>query len=444
VREGSQPKIEGAPGQSTPAGLQKKSSTAGEFDQPQYRLAIAQFERASEKLGLDPGLSERFKMPERALVVNIPVRSDDGGLRLFRGYRVQHDSALGPLQGGVRYHPGVTLGEVSALAMWMTWKCALIGLPFGGAKGGVRCDPKALSRNECQRLTRRYTSEIFPFIGPEKDILSPDVGTNAQTMAWVMDTYSQQVGYAVPGIVTGKPRSIGGILGRAKSAGRGLFYAIREGMQHLKIPIEKSSVIINGFGSVGRKVSKYLSRAGMQVVGVADSSGGVYNPKGLDQSRLWAYKLAHGTVLGFPGGDAISARSLMEQPCTVLIPAALSGVIDAKNAAWLRCRILAEAANGATDLEADPILAEKGIFVIPDLLANAGEVIVSYFEWVQGLQNYLWSKKETQARLSERMTGAFGRVLAKSIACKVDMRMAALMIGLENLASAHLSRGLFP
>ncbi|MFQ5949154.1 MAG: Glu/Leu/Phe/Val dehydrogenase [Nitrospiria bacterium] len=420
------------------------SDAAGEFDQPAYRLAIAQFERAAERLGLDANLSERFRMPERALVVNVPIRCDDGRVRVFRGYRVQHDSALGPFKGGIRYHPGVTLGEVTALAMWMTWKCALTGLPFGGAKGGVRCDPKALSLQELQRLTRRYTTEIFPIIGPEKDILAPDVGTNAQIMAWIMDTYSQQVGYAVPGIVTGKPASIGGSLGRGEAAGLGLFFAIMAGMRNLEVGVPGSSVIIYGFGSIGRYVAKKLSQHGLCVVGVADSTGGVYNPKGLDVERLWEHKAREKTVAGFPGGETLPAEALLERPCTILIPAALSGAINVKNADRLQCRILAEAANGATDLAADPILEDRGIFVIPDLLANTGEVIISYFEWVQDLQNYLWTQKEVEARLSDIMTEAFERLLVKSKTNRVGMRMAALMTGIEKIAGAHLMRGLFP
>ncbi|MFQ5542987.1 MAG: Glu/Leu/Phe/Val dehydrogenase [Nitrospiria bacterium] len=417
---------------------------AGEFDQPEYRLAIAQFERAAARLGLDKNLTERFRMPQRALVVNVPLRHDDGRVCLFRGYRVQHDSSLGPFKGGVRYHANVNLGEITALAMWMTWKCALIGLPFGGAKGGVRCDPKVLSRNELQGLTRRYTAEIFPIIGPEKDIPSPDVGTNAQTMAWMMDTYSQQVGYAVPGVVTGKPGSIGGTIGRAESAGLGLFFAIVSGMGHLQIPASGSTVIVYGFGSIGRYIAKKLSEHGMKIVGVADSSGGIYNAGGLDVIGLSRHKERENAIAGFSEGEILSHSDLLEQSCTILIPAAISGTIDAQNAGRLKCRVLAEAANGATDLAADPILENRGIFVIPDLLANTGEIIASYFEWVQDIQNYLWSKKEIEVRLSDMMTDAFARLLSKSQSEKVDMRMAALMTGLEKLANAHLARGLFP
>ncbi len=420
------------------------SNPVGEFDRPQYRLAIAQFDAAAQRLGLDPDLSERFKMPQRALVVNIPVRRDDGRVKIFRGYRVQHDPALGPFKGGIRYHPNVTLGQMTALAMWMTWKCALIGLPFGGAKGGVCCEPKTLSRQELQNLTRRYTAEIFPVIGPEKDILAPDVGTNAQTMAWIMDSYSQQVGYSVPEIVTGKPASIGGTMGRSESAALGLVDVILLAMRHLGIPVSGSSVIIYGYGNVGRRVAKKLSAQGIRIVGVADSTGGVYNANGIHLNHLKRYKEKRKTVLGFYGSESMPSDALLKRPCTILIPVALSGAINAENAAILQCRILAEAANGATDLKADPILRAREVFVIPDLLGNAGEVIVSYFEWVQGIQNFLWSKKEIEARLCAMMTTAFEQVLAQSLSCDVGMRMAALMIGIERLSKAHRARALFP
>ncbi len=416
----------------------------GEFDQPQYRLAIAQFEAVAQHLALDSGFSQRFRMPQRSLVVNMPVRCDDGQIKIFRGYRVQHDPALGPFKGGLRYQPGVTLGQVTALAIWVTWKCALIGLPFGGAKGGVRCDPKKLSRQELQNLTRRYTAEIFPIIGPEKDILAPDVGTNAQTMAWVMDSYSQQVGYSVPGIVTGKPESIGGTMGRGESAALGLVYAILSALRHLKMPVSGSQVIVSGYGSVGRRLAKYLFDRGMQIVGVADSSGGVYCSEGIDLNALNLHKADRNTVLGFPGAESMPSHALLECPCTILIPVALSRAIDAQNAPALQCRILAEAANGATDLKADPILQARDIFVIPDLLGNAGEVIVSYFEWVQGIQNFLWSKKEIEARLCDMITTAFKQILTKSISSGLDMRMAALIIGIERLSKAHQARSLFP
>ncbi len=416
----------------------------GELDHPEYRLALAQFERAAARLRLDPNLAERLKSPQRTMTVSIPIRRDDGRVEIFRGYRVQHDSALGPFKGGIRYHPSVTLGETAALALRMTLKCSLTGLPFGGAKGGVRCDPKALSRNELQRLTRRYTAEIFPVIGPDLDIPAPDLGTNEQIMAWIMDTYSQQVGYAVPGIVTGKPISIGGSLGRQEATGRGLFVTILETMRHLNLPVSGSTAIIQGFGNVGQHAARMLSAHGIQVIGISDSKGAIYDTRGLDLTRLLAYKEKTRSVAGFPGADAVSSEELLERPCTVLIPAALAGAIHIKNAGRLQCRILAEGANGPTDLDADVLLNDRGIFVIPDILANAGGVIVSYFEWVQDLQNYFWKEKEIQDRLTEVITQAFHRVLDRSLSEKVDMRLAAMMAGIERVASAHLVRGLYP
>ncbi|HLG22059.1 MAG TPA: Glu/Leu/Phe/Val dehydrogenase [Candidatus Manganitrophaceae bacterium] len=424
--------------------MENRPDELDEFDQSEYRLALGQLERAAELMRLDPNLRERFKTPERALIVSVPIRRDDGRVQVFRGYRVQHDSALGPFKGGIRYHPGVNLGEVSALAMRMAWKCALVQLPYGGAKGGIRCDPKSLSRNELQRLTRRYTAEIFPMIGPDKDIPAPDVGTNEQIMAWMMDTYSQQVGYAVPGVVTGKPISIGGSLGREEATGRGLFVTILEAMRHLRIPVSESAAIIQGFGNVGKNAARMLSGHGIRVVGVSDSKGGVYHPKGLDLGRLFAHKEENKTVVGFPGAEGVPADRLLELPCTVLIPAALSGAIHLKNADRLQCRILAEGANGPTELEADAILRDRGVFVIPDILANAGGVIVSYFEWVQDLQNYFWKEKEIHDRLAEIITGSFSQVLARSLSDKIDMRMAALISGIERIAKAHLARGLYP
>jgi glutamate dehydrogenase (NAD(P)+) len=416
----------------------------GELEHPEYKLALAQFERAAARLQLDPNLCERFKSPQRTLTVSIPIRRDDGHVEVFRGYRVQHDSALGPFKGGIRYHPSVTLGETAALAMRMTWKCALAGLPYGGAKGGVRCDPKSLSRNELQRLTRRYTAEIFPIIGPDQDIPAPDVGTNEQVMAWIMDTYSQFKGYSVAEVVTGKPISIGGSLGREEATGRGLFVTILEAMRHLNLPVKGSTAIIQGFGNVGRHAARMLSGHGIQVVGVSDSKGAIYDPRGLDLARLLPYKEQTESVVGFPGADPISPEELLEQPCTVLIPAALAGAIHIKNAGRLRCRILAEGANGPTDLDADVLLNDREIFILPDILANAGGVIVSYFEWVQDLQNYFWNEKEIQDRLAEIIAEAFQRVLARSLSEKVDMRLAAMMTGIEKIAAAHLVRGLYP
>jgi glutamate dehydrogenase (NAD(P)+) len=406
-------------------------------------LAVAQFDQAAEAMGLDPNLRERLKLPQRSLVVSLPVRMDDGRVEVFTGYRVQHDSSRGPSKGGVRYHPDVNLGEVAALAMWMTWKCALAGLPYGGAKGGVAVAPKQLSPAELQRLTRRYAAEIFPLIGPDKDIPAPDVGTDAQIMAWMMDTYSQQVGYAVPGVVTGKPLSIGGSLGREEATGRGVVYVTHEVLRHLKLSIDGSTVAIQGFGNVGSHTARIMHEHGARIIAVSDVNGGIYSNKGLDVTALLRRDPSqplHETKLG----DAITNEDLLQLDCTVLVPAALSEQITAKNANSLRCRILSEGANGPTTLEADRILADKGIFVIPDILANSGGVIVSYFEWVQDLQRFFWSATDIQNRLQDIITSAFQRTLHFSSERRVSMRMAALMSGIDQVAQAHLQRGLYP
>jgi glutamate dehydrogenase (NAD(P)+) len=416
-----------------------------ELDTPTFRLAVAQFEEAAERLRLDQNLRERLKIPQRALIVSVPVRMDDGSVKVFVGYRVQHDTALGPSKGGVRFHPEVNLGEVAALAMWMTWKCALVGLPYGGAKGGVRVAPDQLSRAELQRLTRRYTAEILPILGPEKDIPAPDVGTNAQVMAWMMDTYSQQVGYAVPGVVTGKPLAIGGSLGREDATGRGVADVIQEAMRHLKLDLAKATVAVQGFGNVGMHTARILHEIGAKVVAVSDAKGGVYNAHGLDVPLLRSRYQTNVRPLYECGvGERISNQDLLQLDCTVLVPAALSEQITEKNAGSLRCRILAEGANGPTTLDADRILTEKGVFVIPDILANSGGVIVSYFEWVQDVQKYFWKEQDIRDRLHEIITAAFQRTLEFAQAKKVSMRMAALMNGIDKIVQAHLARGLYP
>jgi glutamate dehydrogenase (NAD(P)+) len=414
-----------------------------ELDTPTFRLAVAQFDQAAEAMGLDPNLRERLKLPQRSLVVSLPVRMDDGRVEVFTGYRVQHDSSRGPSKGGVRYHPDVNLGEVAALAMWMTWKCALAGLPYGGAKGGVAVAPRQLSPAELQRLTRRYAAEIFPLIGPDKDVPAPDVGTDAQIMAWMMDTYSQQVGYAVPGVVTGKPLSIGGSLGREEATGRGVVYVTHEVLRHLKLSIDGASVAIQGFGNVGSHTARIMHEHGARIIAVSDVNGGIYSSKGLDVTALLRRDPSqplHESKLG----DAITNEELLQLDCTVLVPAALSEQITAKNANSLRCRILSEGANGPTTLEADRILADKGVFVIPDILANSGGVIVSYFEWVQDLQRFFWSATDIQNRLQDIITSAFQRTLHFSSERRVSMRMAALMSGIDQVAQAHLQRGLYP
>ena len=416
-----------------------------ELDTHTFRLAVAQFNEAAESMHLDTNLRERLKLPQRSLLVSIPVKMDDGHVEVFTGYRVQHDSARGPCKGGIRYHPDVNLGEVAALAMWMTWKCAVADLPYGGAKGGGKVDPKKLSRGELQRLTRRYAAEIFPLIGPDKDVPAPDVGTDQQVMAWIMDTYSQQVGYAVQGVVTGKPLSIGGSLGREEATGRGVSYVTLEALQHLKLDVSKATVAVQGFGNVGSNTALIMQQAGARVVAVSDVSGGLYNPKGLDIAAvLHRYRDKHEPLCEIKLGESITNEELLQLDCTVLVPAALSEQITQANASKLRCRILAEGANGPTTLEADRILTDKGVFIIPDILANSGGVIVSYFEWVQDVQRFFWKAKDIQDRLQDIITSAFHRTLRFSVEKRTTMRMAALMSGIDKVAQAHLQRGLYP
>jgi glutamate dehydrogenase (NAD(P)+) len=416
-----------------------------ELDTATFRLAVAQFDQAAEAMELDHNLRERLKLPQRSLIVSLPVRMDDGRVEVYTGYRVQHDSSRGPSKGGIRYHPDVNLGEVAALAMWMTWKCALADLPYGGAKGGVAIDPKKLSRSELQRLTRRYAAEIFPLIGPDKDVPAPDVGTDAQVMAWIMDTYSQQVGFAVPGVVTGKPLSIGGSLGREEATGRGVVYVTLEALRHLKLDIRNATVAIQGFGNVGAHTARIMQEQGARVIAVSDVNGGIHNSNGLDISELLKrYKTEGQSLRDTKLGDWLSNEELLQLDCTVLVPAALSEQITEHNAAKLRCRILAEGANGPTTLEADRILQDHGVFIIPDILANSGGVIVSYFEWVQDVQRFFWKATDIQDRLQDILTSAFHRTLQFSLSRNTSMRMAALMSGIDKVAQAHLHRGLYP
>ena len=407
-------------------------------------MAVAQFSKAADRLNLDPNVRKRFVVPKRALMVSVPIKMDDDRIEVFNGYRVHHDYTLGPSKGGIRYHPDVNLGEVCALAMWMTWKCGLMGLPFGGAKGGINCDPTKLSNHELQRLTRRYTAEIIQFIGPDIDVPAPDVGTNEQIMAWIMDTYSQLKGYSVPEIVTGKPVTIGGSLGRTEATGRGVVYCLMEAFKHLKTDPAGRTAAIQGFGNVGANAARILHEEGCRVIAVSDVKSGVHNPKGLDIPALLDHVSKTRYVEGFSGGDRIDNAALLELPCDVLIPAALSKQITEENASRISCRILVEAANGPTTPEADAILLDKGVFLIPDILANAGGVTVSYFEWVQDLQNFFWKEKEINEKLQEIMGSAFQNVLQLSLKEKVDMRLAALMLSIKKIAQAKLERGIFP
>ncbi len=414
-----------------------------EWRSPANEMAVRQFEIAAAQLGLDPNVAARLRRPDRALIVSVPTRMDDGSVHVFTGYRVQHNDVLGPFKGGIRYHPAVNLGEVSALAMWMTWKCSLVGLPLGGGKGGIACDPAELSRAELQSMTRRYTAEILNFIGPEVDVPAPDMGTNEQIMAWIMDTYSQHKGHAVPEVVTGKPVAIGGTLGRRVATGRGVVYTIIEAAKHLGIDLGKCTAVVQGFGNVGSVVVKELVNAGVKVIGVSDRTGGFYDSNGLPVERLLEVADKKHSLEGCPYGEKINNSELLELKCDILVPAALELQITQENAGRLQCRILAEGANGPTTLEADKIIQDKEIFLIPDVLANAGGVVVSYFEWVQDLQNFFWTEEEVNQKLRDILAKAFREVLSMSVQQKVDMRLAALMIGINRVARAMLWRGLY-
>ncbi len=416
-----------------------------EWDSPMFRLAQEQFLKAAEIMNLDENVRERLLFPQRTLLVSFPFRRDEySDVETAFAYRVQHVLTMGPTKGGIRYHEDVNLGEVSALAMWMSWKCALMELPFGGAKGGVAIDPTTLSRQELQRLTRRYTMEIIDIIGPDRDIPAPDMGTNEQVMAWIMDTYSQQIGHAVPEIVTGKPVVLGGSEGRSEATGRGLVYLIVEAANYLGLDLTKSTAVVQGFGNVGSNAARFMAENGVKIVGASDVSTGIHNPAGLDVNAMLEYVREHGVLQGFPGGDHISNSALLELECDILAPCAMQNQITGHNAERLKCRLLAEGANGPTTLEADQVLQKKGVFVLPDVLGNAGGVTVSYFEWVQDIQELTWSLEEINDRLHKIMTDAFQRTLLRSQRDKLDMRTAALIEGIDRVARAKLLRGLFP
>ncbi len=409
-----------------------------------YDVALENFDAAADRLGLDSDTSEMIKYPERMLTVTVPVRMDDGHIHRFEGYRVQHSSVRGPAKGGIRYHPQVTLDEIKALATWMTWKCAVVNIPFGGAKGGVTCDPKHMSLGELERMTRRYTSSILPIIGPEQDIPAPDVYTNAQTMAWIMDTYSMTKGYPIPGVVTGKPISLGGSLGRSEATGRGVSYIIECACEHLRLQLKGATVAVQGFGNAGSIAAQLLHEAGAKVVAVSDSTGCVYNREGLDIPELMRMKRLTGHVRGFPESEEIHHDELLAMACDILVPAALENAIHAGNAEKVRARVVAEAANGPLTPSADRILESKGIFVIPDILCNAGGVTVSYFEWVQDEQHLFWEAQDIYNRLERVMKTAFRDVLKLHLDQKVPMRLAANMLGIGRVAEAVKLRGIYP
>jgi glutamate dehydrogenase (NAD(P)+) len=415
------------------------------YDHPTFNMAGQQFDLVADHLQIPASDRARLKYPKRSMTVALPIKRDDGTVEVFAGYRVQHHLTLGPTKGGLRYHPDVMLGEVAALAMWMSWKCALTGLPYGGAKGGIACDPHKLSAAELERLTRRYTQEMIPFIGPQTDVMAPDLGTNEQIMAWMMDTYSMHMGYTVPSIVTGKPVGLGGSVGRREATGRGVGYLINRTMDVLGLEANRATAMVQGYGNVGSVAAFSLARYGVKVIAVSDVNGGVYNPKGLDLWRLEKHNAEQRTVVGFSEADPITNEQLLGTPCDILVPAALERQITRANAAKIQCRILAEAANGPTTPEADVILDERGdVFVIPDILCNAGGVVVSYFEWVQDLQSFFWTETEVVDKLFRILESAFTQTLNLSRKQKISMRLAALSLGVKRVQEAKKTRGLFP
>jgi glutamate dehydrogenase (NAD(P)+) len=410
-----------------------------------YEVAVSQVKNVGDMLGLNGGMIEILTRPKREFSTNFPVKMDDGTTRVFNGYRVQHNSARGPCKGGIRYHPNVSLDEVRALSMWMTWKCATVGIPYGGAKGGIICNPKEMSKGELERMTRRFTYEIAPIIGPNMDIPAPDVYTDAQTMAWIMDTYSAMMGHAVPSVVTGKPIPLGGSLGRDEATSRGVMYVVREAMAAKKLDPKLSSVAVQGFGNVGGNAARLLrDELGMKVVAVSDSRGGIYDPSGLDIMKVEGHKNATGSVKDFAQATNITNEALLELDCTVLVAAALEGVITGSNADRIKAEIVAEGANGPTLPEADRILFERRKMLIPDVLANAGGVTVSYFEWVQDLQSYFWSIGEVNDRLNRIMTAAFHRVYSTASEKRTDMRTGAYVLAVQEVVKAMELRGIYP
>lgn len=411
---------------------------------PVYDMAVRQFDAAADRLGVDDGVRQMLAHPKRELTVHFPVQMDEGKVEVFTGYRVQHNMARGPGKGGIRYHPDVTLDEVKALAMWMTWKCAVTGIPYGGAKGGVVCEPKSMSPVELERLTRRYATEISVIIGPDRDIPAPDVNTDGRVMAWIMDTVSMHRGFTVPAIVTGKPLSVGGTLGRVDATGRGVMIAAREAAARVGRGLQGMRVAVQGYGNVGYIAAQLLTEQGCVIVAASDSSGGVYSERGIDPDSLLAHKDSSGGIAGYGEADPVSARDVLEIPCDILIPAALERAIDADNAGRIEASIVVEGANGPTTAEADAMLASKGVTVVPDILANAGGVIVSYFEWVQDTQGYFWDIDEVNGRMESIMVRSFEHVAELARRNDIPMREAATMLAVERVAEATRIRGLYP
>jgi glutamate dehydrogenase (NAD(P)+) len=409
-----------------------------------FEIAKEQLRAVGEAFALDDGLIQVLSQCKKAVEVSIPTRKDDGTVQVFTGFRVTHNIARGPSKGGIRYHPDVTADEVKALAMWMTWKCALMAIPFGGAKGGVVCDPKVLSRFELERMTRRYTTEIINEIGPERDIPAPDVGTNAQVMAWIFDTYSMNKGHSVLGVVTGKPLHLGGSLGREEATARGALYILRDALKRKELRMQDATVAVQGFGNVGSFLARFLAEDGATVVALSDSSGGLYNPRGIDVAAALAHKREYGRLAGFRAADAITNEELLEVDCDILAPCALEQVIHAGNAERVKARIVLEGSNGPTTPTGDEILQDAGVLVLPDILANAGGVVVSYFEWVQGLQEYFWKEAEVNAKLNEIVTRAFNDTWQTHLRHDVSIRMAAYGLAVQRVAEATTTRGLYP
>ena len=415
------------------------------YDHPTFHMACRQFDLVADYLHIPEDDRARLKYPKRALTVALPIHRDDGRTEVLTGYRVQHHLTLGPTKGGLRYHPDVTLGEVAALAMWMSWKCALTGLPYGGAKGGITCDPGKMSTTELERLTRRYTQEMIPFIGPQVDVMAPDLGTNEQVMAWMMDSYSVHAGHSVPSIVTGKPVGLGGSLGRREATGRGVGYLINRAMDTIGLDAHNATAAVQGYGNVGSIAALSLARYGVKIIAVSDVRGGVFNAKGLDLWKLNHHVAQHKTVVGFPEAEPLTNAQLLITPCDILVPAALERQITEANAAKVQCRILGEAANGPTTPEADVILDQRpDIFVIPDILCNSGGVVVSYFEWVQDLQSFFWTETEVTDKLFRILEAAFTQTLNLARKQKISMRLAALSLGVKRVQEAKRIRGLFP
>jgi len=433
----------GAPAPAGASGLTPMPVETPAREDP-WAMALRQFNRAADHLPLKRGIRDFLVSPHRELTVHFPVQMDDGSVRIFTGYRVHHSTVLGPTKGGIRYAPQVDLHEVRALAMWMTWKCALMHLPYGGAKGGVAVAPEQLSRAELERLTRRFATEISGIMGPQSDIPAPDVGTNEQTKAWIMDTYSMHRGYSVPAVVTGKPVSIGGSAGRREATGRGVMLIAREAARAHHLPFQDAAVVVQGFGNVGSVAATLLADQGCRLVGLSDIHGGIYHPRGLDPRAVLAHVRRTGGVSGFPGAEAVTNAQLLELPCDILVPAAIEGQITRANAPRIAARLVVEGANGPTTPDADDILADRGIVVVPDILANAGGVVVSYFEWVQDLSALFWSEEEINARLEPIMVGAFQRVMRLAAEREVDLRTAALIYAVGRVAEALLIRGIYP